>query len=443
MIRDKVSKLLQEYPAFQRIKKLWHRWRSSPTAINIFKVYAGDIVSKSLAALTALILIRGLDKSDYALYVPFASIATLSASLIGNGINNALVRFSADHLSRTKEKPYTLYLLSIFVELAIFLILLICVYFFSAQIATLLLGNLKFENILMTSSLFGLGNLVFLIGQSILQAEERFTIYIKTLWLKQGFTFLLVGILWLYQAMVFRHVAWGLTILQLLIGFGTVAYSIIGIEKVNWNIRFSHEKYLLQQFLSASGWLIAYYAILAAFSMMDVIMLSRYASEEALADYGVAFKYYSLALLLLGSINAVLRPKFSHIEMQDKNRQRRFLVEWLRHSAWLGVPIILFIFFGKAPFVFINGIQYERSFPILIVFSIGVWLSLMLSPLTNILLSRKMFRFLFLLGLCAFIVNLIVSYIGVQLWDGIGAALAVVLAHNVVLQVPVLWKALE
>ena len=119
------------------------------------------------------------------------------------------------------------------------------------------------------------------------------------------------------------------------------------------------------------------------------------------------------------------------------------MVEWLQYSAWIGVPIIFFIIFGKELFVLINGVQYEQSFPILAILSIGVWLSLMLSPITNILLSRKRFRFLFLLGLSAFIVNLIVSYIGVRMWGGVGAAIAVVLAHNVVLQVPILWRVLK
>jgi O-antigen/teichoic acid export membrane protein len=429
--------------ALDHIRRFWQRWRTSPTAINISKVYVGDVISKILAAGTALILIRGMTKSDYALYVPFVSIAALSSSLIGNGINNALVRFSADHLSRTGEKPYTLYLLSLIVELAIFLVLLICVYFFPTQIAQMVLGNPKFSDFLMISLAFGLGSLLFSIGQSILQAEEKFTFYIRTLWIKQGLTFLLVGVLWITQTLLFQYVACFLALLQIIVGISTATYGILGIMKVDWKKRLERERHLAHQFLSASGWLIGYFAALAAFSMMDVMMLSRFASAEALADYGVAFKYYSMALLLLGSINAVLRPKFSHVEMQEKNRQRQFLAEWLRYSVWLGIPVTLFILFGKGLFIFINGVQYEKSFPIIAILSVGVWISLMLSPLNNILMSRKRFRFLFLLGLSAFIVNVLASYVGVRLWGGIGAAIAIVLAHNVVLQFPILWRVLK
>ena len=435
--------MVKDEMAHNYVQRIWHRWRESTTAIIISKVYFGDVVSRILGIGTAFILIRGMTKSDYALYVAFTSIAILSTSLVGNGINNALVRFSAEQLSRTGEKPYTLYLLSLIAELAVFLILLLCVIIFPTQIATLVFGNSKFANLLIISMLFGLGNLLLLIGQRILQAEEKFNFYVGTLWLRQGLAFSIVGVLWLSRAIVFRYVAWGLAILQFIVGVGIASYVIMGIAKVSWQRIIEREKQLVRQFLSASGWLIAYCTILAAFSRMDVVMLSRFASEEALADYGVAFKYYSLALLMLGSINAVLRPKFSHIEMQNKTRQRQFLVEWLQYSVWIGVPVMLFIIFGKPLFIFVNGVQYEQSFPILAILSIGAWLSLMLSPLTNILMSRKKFRFLFLLGLSAFLVNLIASYMGVRMWGGVGAAIAVVLTHNVVLQVPILWRVLK
>lgn len=57
---------------------------------------------------------------------------------------------------------------------------------------------------------------------------------------------------------------------------------------------------------------------------------------------------------------------------------------------------------------------------------LGVWLSLSLSPLTNILISRKEFRLLFIIAMIVS-VGILVLYIGVQKWGAIGAAIAVVL----------------
>jgi len=314
---------------------------------------------------------------------------------------------------------------------------------FPAQAAMLVLGKPELTYLLPISMLFGLGNILLFSGQSILQAEERFNFYIGTSWLRQGLVFVIVVGLWLSRSLSFQWVAWGVTLAQLTVGIGVVVYSIVGVGTINWPQKIRQEKFLMHQFLSASGWLIAYFVVLAGFSRMDVLMLSRFASATELANYGVAFQYYSLALLLLDSIWAVLNPKFSRVEMQDPIRQRRFLGEWLRYSVWIGVPILFFIIFGKPFFIFLNGIQYERSFSILAILAVGVWLSLMLSPLTNILMSRKEFRFLFLLAVNAFFVSLVASYVGIQTWGGIGAAIAVVLVHNVVIHVPVLLKVLS
>jgi O-antigen/teichoic acid export membrane protein len=427
----------------QQIEILWRKWVESPTARNISKVYVGDVVSKILSAGVMLILIRGMTKLDYASYVAFTSIAVLSASLIGNGINNALVRFSAEHISRTGEKPFSLYLLSLGFELTIFLIVLLFMLVFPKQIATLFLGKPDFANIIPIGALFGLGRLLLAIGMSILQTEERFNQYIWSLWLKNGLTLLVVVALWFSQSLNFRLVAWGLTIIQLLVGGGIAISGIAGILTTTWKKRIERERYLVTDFLYASGWLIAYFVVLAAFSRLDVVMLSRYSSEVELANYGVAFNYYSMALLLLGSIHAVLRPKFSRIEMQNGDKQTRFLSTWLHNSIWVGVPAMLFIFFGKPIFLFINGIQYERSFTILCVLTIGFWLSLMFSPLVNILMSRKNFRFLFILAVIAFVINLTANYVGVRIGGGVGAAIAVVLSHNIVLQVPVLLRVMK
>jgi O-antigen/teichoic acid export membrane protein len=396
-----------------------------------------------LAVGMMLILIRSMTQTDYAAYIVFSNVALLFVSLLGSGINNALVRFSAEYFFSTGTRPYLLYTLSLGLQIVIFLILFVCTLAFPTQAVTLLLGKPEFTHLLPVSMLFGLGNLLLFSGQSILQAEEKFGLHVGTLWLKQGLMFITILGLWISQTLDFRWVAWGLTIAQLIIGIGVVFFSIAGISSINWTEQIEREKSFIRYFLSASGWLIGYFIAVAGFSRIDVLILSRYVSEPELANYGVAFQYYALALLVLGSVSAVLRPKFSHPEMQEPAQQRQFLIKWLRYTAWVIILILLFIILGKPAYVFINGNQYEQSFGILAVLSIGVWLSLALSPLVNILMSRKQFRFLFFLGVSAFFGSLIAFFICVQLWGGIGAAIAVIVIHNIFLQIPILWRILH
>jgi O-antigen/teichoic acid export membrane protein len=291
------------------------------------------------------------------------------------------------------------------------------------------LGKQSFSSVVPTATLFGLGSLLLQMGRSILQAEERFNAYVVTLWIKQVSVLVVVLGLWLSQMLFFRTLAWGLTLLQLVIGVIVVFKGVVNIEVDSFRKKIENESVLIRHFFSASGWLILYNIILSAFSRMDVLMLSRFSSDAELANYGVAFQYYSLSLLMLGSISAVLRPKFSHVNMQESARQWKFLTKWLRYSVWIGGPLLLFAVFGRPLFMFINGSQYSESFGIFVVLSLGVWVSLMFSPLVNILVSRKEFNHLLKLAVFAFITSLLGNRLLVPYLGGVGAALGTIFPH--------------
>jgi O-antigen/teichoic acid export membrane protein len=88
--------------------------------------------------------------------------------------------------------------------------------------------------------------------------------------------------------------------------------------------------------------------------------------------------------------------------------------------------MLLFDLVGKPLFVWVNGVQYERSFDIFVILSFGIWFSLMFSPLINILIARRDFRFLFLLGAIGVVVSLAGNYLLVPLFGGMGAAISIV-----------------
>ena len=212
------------YRLTKRIQRLWN---DSPTARNLSKVSAGEVLSKVVSVGSALILIRGLSISGYASFVAFSSIANLSAGLVGSGINTALVHFSAEHFSRTGEKPYSLYTSASIVQIAIFVLLALICLLFPSRVALLLVGQSSFVKPLQLGTLYGLGLLLTQLGRSIYQAEERFTLYIGALWLKQGLIFALVASLWLFQVLSFETVAWFTSVLHIVIGIAVLLYGIV------------------------------------------------------------------------------------------------------------------------------------------------------------------------------------------------------------------------
>ena len=364
--------------------------KSSSLAKNISKVYGGDVLSKALAVGTLLLLVRGLSVSDYAAYTAFWAISTLIPGLVGNGVNKALVRFSAEYLSITKRRPFELYLVSFIFQIALYVIACSILIPLSDKVTPLLFGRKAFGASLRYGLMAGLGFLLLEAGRSIYQAEERFGIYIKMLWFRQILAFAVIVFLYLARLLNFQSAVQAMVAVNLCVG-AVITFHIFknfGFQRFidSFHDRFHDRFELIKDFLSSTGWLIPYFFTLTAFQRLDVFMLSHFSTESELANYGVAFRYYSMALLLLGSIHAVLLPNFSKVEMQEPARQRRFVFKWLKTFVWLIVPIAIADLLGKPLFVWISGAQYERAFYICIVFSFGIWLSLMFSPLVSILI---------------------------------------------------------
>ncbi len=402
-------------------------WKHSSMVRSLSGVYIGHMISQVANLGTALIMIRGLTVPDYASFVAYNSIAYLFSGLVGSGINTALVRFSSEHLSRTGKRLYSLYAIALVAESSIYFFILIVSFTFPKFGSSLLLANAEFAQPFRLGALSGLGLLLLQLGQSIYQAEERFALFVGTIWLSRGLAFAGVIVLWLFHALSFETVAWLMAVLNVAVGVGLI-FRVVGGQFTELLPFLKQSKELVHQFLSATGWLIGYFGALTAFSQMDVLMLSRFATEKELAVYGVAYRYYSMALLLLTAIHTVLLPKFSRVEMRDSQVQQQFLLRWFRYSLWIAMPIAIFDIVGKPLFIAINGGVYEKSFIILVVLSLGIWLSLMFSPLVNILISRNDFRFLFLLGGIALVICFVANYLLVPLMGGVGAAISEVVS---------------
>jgi O-antigen/teichoic acid export membrane protein len=414
------------------INQLKDLWSNSPTIRNILRVSFGDATSKVFSLATAFLLIRGLSITDYANYTTFSGISYLLSGIVGVGINMALVRFSVDHLSRGKEKPFALYFLAILFQLIIYTLVAGLCLLFPTQSTALLFGQPALALPLQFGLLTGLGLLLIQFTRTLYQAEEKFNSYIGIIWLIQVVIFLCLAVLWLFHYLSFLPIAIIFSIVQLGIGLWLLANYLGNFEFSGLKNFVLHQKDELKQFLTGSGWLIGYFLTLNLFSRMDVLMLLRFKGKEELAIYGVAFQYYTLSLLFLGSIHAVLLPKFSRADMQQSERQKAFLKQWLQWSAWLSVPIILFDVAGKPLFVWVNGSVYEKSFPIFVIFSFGIWLSMMFSPLVNILISQGDFRFLFFLGIAAFVSNVLLNLLLVPLFGGVGAAATVIISIGII-----------
>jgi O-antigen/teichoic acid export membrane protein len=407
-------------------------FRSSEFRKGLIKVYGGDIFSTFIGAVTALLIIRGLAVNDYASYTAFYSIVTLFPLLIGNGVNSALIRFSAEHISKTGQKPLELYLISFILQLSVYLLLGFFLLIFSDGVTNVIFGQKAFDDALRYGLIAGVGILISQAGRGVYNAEERFGSYIKALWLRQILIFSSIAVFFLFKQLSFQRTALIMIIAELSIATIVFCHIFRGARISRIVTALKEKRGLIEEFLSSTGWLIAYFFIVIAFQKFDVFMLSHFSSEEELANYGVAFRYYSLAMIVLASLNAVMLPKFSKAEMQDLGRQRQFTVKWLKATVWLVIPLVVFDLFGNPLFTWLNGMRYENAFYIFVILSSGFWINLMFSPLVHIVMARKAYKFLFFLGLAAFSLNLLGNYNVVPRWGGLGAAFVTVASHGLI-----------
>ena len=116
------------------------------------------------------------------------------------------------------------------------------------------------------------------------------------------------------------------------------------------------------------------------------------------------------------------------------------MARWLRYCVWLAVPLLVLGLIGKPIFLGLNGVQYAGAYDVFRVLLVGVWLSLLLSPLVNILIGRRDFRFLCLVGAFGAIVSVLSNYVLIRSLGAVGAGIATVLTINIVIQLPILWR---
>ncbi|WP_456401985.1 oligosaccharide flippase family protein, partial [Persephonella sp.] len=275
---------------------------------------------------------------------------------------------------------------------------------------------------------YGLGILIFQFGRSIYQAEERFNVYIKIAWIKDIIIFIAVLLLYFSPIINFYTLSFSISFINIIFGIVLILIIFRDFSLLSLKNEIGRAKNILGEFVNSTLWLMLYFFMLSLFQRLDIFMLSHFSSEKELANYGVAFRYYTMGLLILNAIHVVLLPKFSKVDYQDTKKQTDFIHRWLKFTSWLIIPILITNIVGKPAFLFINGEQYERAFYIFVIFSIGIWFSLMFSPLVNVLMSRKEFKFLFLLAIGALIINFCGNYLLIQILGALGASIITVVS---------------
>ena len=169
---------------------------------------------------------------------------------------------------------------------------------------------------------------------------------------------------------------------------------------------------------------------ISAFNQVDVMMLKIFTNDTAVANYGVAFKYYTLVISLLPAIQVVLRVNSSGSEMKDPKYRKNKVIQWTKKITPIAMLLMLVGIVGaKFLFPIINGKQYDSAIYAFDVLMLGAALSYITAPNVSIMVGARKQKVLFVLSAISFVTNVVGNYIFIPSGGIIAAATATIVAH--------------
>lgn len=395
---------------------------------DISTVFLMNTIEKLVGIVTTLILIRMLPKHDYALYTFFWSASLFFVGIITSGIDMAYVRFAAEEYSAKKEMPADIFIFSIAFCLFSFLLLSPVTFIFSKQLSALMFKSTLYSMPIIIGYLAAIGLFLIAIGTKYYQVQEKYKVAGILISLQKVVFLLFLFMLIAFGSLNFLRVATAQMIA--IMGFSVLLVTIIiknDLLKKELLLRFNR----FAVFMKASFWLILYFVSFSLFCQLDVFMIARLMSVNDLADYGVAFKYYGLLMVMFPAIKTVLKVRTSKVDMvSSPERQKMFFKKWMKTMPLICLPTIGLVFLFSDYFMnLLNGPRYVASILPFKILAVSAMCSYIFSPNTDIFRAMGKYFLLFCFGFMALVVNIFGNLLLIPVYGIAGAAIATLVAQ--------------
>ena len=377
---------------------------------SILQVFSFDLLSKILTGMIAILIIRYMPETDYALYVLALAIITIPVQIIGSFFNKVyIIGFKKFKISANPSSFLGLILLTL-------LAVLFAGSFFKAPVQEIywLIVGVVIANVFSDFS------------KTFYQREMQFKIY-SAIELTRS-VLILAGLL-----VIIWYVRYNLDVSDVLILRATVLlvlFFVVYAKKLELkkiiNLRYAYSS--LRLIVKDNyKFLFGYILLLALFLQTDVFMLKGLSDTHSLASYGSAFRYYTLISLALGAIQAVLLPMINEVNTKEEidnilKKHKRLILLFIPSillGAWLAIYIIPFVDKGK----------YPNAVTVFQIFSISSIISVAFSPHVNFILKCERFRFLFVLMTVCLLINILLNVTLIPKYNALGAAAATTFSY--------------
>ena len=170
------------------------------------------------------------------------------------------------------------------------------------------------------------------------------------------------------------------------------------------------------------GYLFAYFFVLGFFTQADVFMLKILASDDTVAAYGSALRYYAVLSLALGSVHAVLLPMVRHAS--SRRELEAILDRHGRIALGFAAAVALVGWAAGWAIPWIDAGKYPEAVPTFRILCVSAVISFAFSPHVNLVMRHERFRFLLWLIIAALALHVSASIALIPAHGAAGAAIA-------------------
>lgn len=332
-----------------------------------------SLLSFGLGLLQVALLVRYLEKSDFAWVAIAGVFVNIGIQLQQAGINTAIVQ----HSMPTKIQLSTAYWLNIIFGFLLFIL---------ACILALALRSIYGSPILLP--IFILYSLIFLIQSFTVQYKALLqkTFHFQALSIGEsiggicGFTFAIAtaikgwGAYALVGSYVIRYLTEGIWIV------------IIGSKQFKPTLAWNWQS--VQPLLHFGGWHLTERLVTHFSSQLDILLIGKLLGSEALGTYDVFKRILVRPLNLLNEIfEKVTFPVFSKLK-EEPTLQKKLYLNLLRHLGAINFPLLAFLIVAVEPIIYlVFGAEWIENIAIFRLLCLFCLFHFLLSPVDTLLLS--------------------------------------------------------
>jgi O-antigen/teichoic acid export membrane protein len=352
--------------------------------------FAADVAGNVLAAVTVLVLIRGLPVSTYAYTTLLLTFAQFAGSAAGGGVRLRYLREEAERFSRwggTAPDPGGAFASSLVKSTVLVAVVGACA--LPVAVATGIGTTAGGAPLLVLSAAaFAAGFSAAELAIVHHQARRRFLAAGRVRLVRSAALLAAAALAVLSSDDVVVVSAW-------LVG----SMALVGVVTAVPLLRPALARGGRRLRLALGGeerWLSLYYLTSAGFAYVDVMVAGALLGEEDVASLGASVRYLAVVMAAMPALGAVLRVRTAQVDVVDSpTAQRAMVVAWLRRAvlptaAVVGAAILL------APVLVpeVDGGRYPGSIAPLQILLLTAASAYVTAPAVNVLMSQRRYALL-------------------------------------------------